>query len=1139
VAVQRLLIAVIFFWGSISSLFAQQLIVQASHTGQIETLCFSPDGELVLSGGTDCARLWETRSGRLLRNLKGHNGGIEAAAFSPNGKYIVTGGTDSLAIIWDIETGTPRHTISGFAFRPNKIVFSPNGKTVALGDDMVFMVVNLQSGKTEFVLYDFFSLNSISYNKTGSLLATSGAYFDSLSHQHRVVNVYDTRNWQLVSVYSSSSDLKISECFFKTGTDELIAVIDSGEENFSKLYAFANHKTWEITAQTNNSNNLLFEHTLSPAGNYLAAWGWGNEGFTVCQTNGQNKILNSYTQETKPLVALVFSGDSKKLVTLDKEGVVQYWNAETGELLNTIPTGLGDNATQITADYKGEYFVLGDFDGRLWLAGLQSGILLHQLAGTNVTTRTGVFNADGTRFYTANSDYFLRGWDLTNAKQANQPVNANERVNAMAASANGEEIAYTDNGGTLGVYNIRTGKLTTFTCEKYCYRFISAVFHPTEHKIAAAYCNAVVVIDLDSGTQVLKISSPFQDDQLSKIRYSADGTTLYGLNIGSDIHIWDARTGERKGLIAYYHYRPWNFEVSPDGESLVLICKDTAVRVIDSKEYKETLMIQGFTYRLSSAYLNPANDKILVADGDSVFLINTLTKKKTYSLYTGGKLVAAHWQSNKMVAERDGRLLFYAISSGQELFSIIAFEGEDHLFLLPDRNYTITKNVASQVGWVQGLKRYDFDQFDLQNNRPDKVLQALGCTDTALIEAYVKAWRKRVKRAGINPQTLTAQLHTPDIELKDTDALPLETENGEIEISLNATDTKYPLAQLNVWINGVPLYGAAGKSIGNKKQYSGRLTIPLSEGDNQIQFSVANTQGVESFRPSLNIKYNPAQAQQVRTWFIGFGVNNYKESRYTLHYSAKDIQNLAAWFAQYPNSTTDTFTDARVTRENILALKQKLMSTRTEDRVIIAFSGHGLLDDSLNFYYATQDIDFKHPAQRGVLYEEVEALLDGIPARKKLLLMDACHSGETDKDDEIPAHTETQNQPDTGTLLITRFGSKGLELLDDVAQSGTGLQNSFELMQELFADLSRGTGAHIISAAAGNSYAYEKNELKNGVFTWCILNGLQNKAADADEDETITVSELENYVKVKVSELTSGAQKPTSRSGLVQYNWEF
>jgi uncharacterized caspase-like protein len=92
-------------------------------------------------------------------------------------------------------------------------------------------------------------------------------------------------------------------------------------------------------------------------------------------------------------------------------------------------------------------------------------------------------------------------------------------------------------------------------------------------------------------------------------------------------------------------------------------------------------------------------------------------------------------------------------------------------------------------------------------------------------------------------------------------------------------------------------------------------------------------------------------------------------------------------------------------------------------------------------------------------------------------------------------------------------------------------------MGELFANLSKGSGAIVISAAAGSGYALESPEWNNGVFTYCILNGIKNKTADLNKDGSITVSELRDYVSQEVQSITKGAQKPTSRRDNVSFDF--
>ncbi|MEQ6118831.1 hypothetical protein AAOP42_04870, partial [Reichenbachiella sp. MALMAid0571] len=100
-----------------------------------------------------------------------------------------------------------------------------------------------------------------------------------------------------------------------------------------------------------------------------------------------------------------------------------------------------------------------------------------------------------------------------------------------------------------------------------------------------------------------------------------------------------------------------------------------------------------------------------------------------------------------------------------------------------------------------------------------------------------------------------------------------------------------------------------------------------------------------------------------------------------------------------------------------------------------------------------------------------------------------------------------------------------------------GLENSFQLMQELFADLRKGTGAVVISSASGAEFALESDVWKNGVFTYSILEGLEGKKCDKDKDGSVQVSELKDYVFDRVSELTNGKQHPTSRRENLEFDF--
>ena len=103
----------------------------AGHDGPIASVTFSPDGGLLLSASRDgTARLWETVSGREVRELRGGQP-LASAVFSPDGRSVLGGLADGTGRLWEVATGGDAEGFPGDETRDCFVVrFSPDGKHV-------------------------------------------------------------------------------------------------------------------------------------------------------------------------------------------------------------------------------------------------------------------------------------------------------------------------------------------------------------------------------------------------------------------------------------------------------------------------------------------------------------------------------------------------------------------------------------------------------------------------------------------------------------------------------------------------------------------------------------------------------------------------------------------------------------------------------------------------------------------------------------------------------------------------------------------------------------------------------------------------------------------------------------------------
>ena len=172
-----------------------------------------------------------------------------------------------------------------------------------------------------------------------------------------------------------------------------------------------------------------------------------------------------------------------------------------------------------------------------------------------------------------------------------------------------------------------------------------------------------------------------------------------------------------------------------------------------------------------------------------------------------------------------------------------------------------------------------------------------------------------------------------------------------------------------------------------------------------------NIKGVESSLISFEVYYKPESIVKPDLHVISIGVSNFKNTDYNLTYAGKDAEDIVRMLEDdhesFENINVHLLTNENATTDNILNLRKALENTAVNDQVVMFVASHGVLDYDMDYYIATHDIDFDNPKHQGLKYNDLEGLMDGIPARKKLLLLDACHSGEIDKDESELGQTKS------------------------------------------------------------------------------------------------------------------------------------
>ena len=1102
-------IFVFLFTLSVSSLIGQnapELRIQLGHKDDINQIVFDPNGKFVVSCSNDkTIKVWDVKSGKELFTLAGHEKYVKTIAISPDGTQLLSGGDkkEKKIFIWDLKSGKKIKEIEGLIGEVLDISINRTAEKAVI-------VESGDNFETRVGIWDLTTGTLlVEFKKATSFFAKS-ADFDENDINVVVAGKFLKKGKTNNIVIYNSEDGKEIETFKETAED--ISEVMYSYDGTHILSVGTKIQLWETSTFLNvkNVKGNATSGFYGPEGHYglfgikknIYLWDFVNDTL-IYEIKAHNKSVTS----------VAISPDGKFLLSSSKSGNLKFWDLPSGK---NIPHFKGRKAD-----------------------------VIQQVA----------FSGNDKILYTVVDDKKIQYWDMTKMKMKFLKVNPKRskkrfEVTSIDFSPDEKYAVITPNL-EKGVYIYDMEKQKEVKFLKNTSYVKNAIYSPTgKYVVAGGKDNKIVVWNPEKEEALFKLSGHISN--INSLTFTKDDKYLFSGSNDKTFKYWDISAQSLLHSISTKYYVN-SISLSPAESFILTACgnKQDVFRknAAELLEWDKSLLEEyakkkpkespksfiGHSLAVMDAVYNSTGTKIASSSVDNKIIIwDSETGEKIHELKghssTVNSLAFTHDDKVLVSGGSDALVKLWNVETGENLMSVLTFDnGKDYILFTPDNYYTCTKDGVKNVHFVLNNEVYLFEQFDLRLNRPDIVASKFPNVNMSLVNAYHKAYEKRLRKMGFTIEMLGDDFHIPEISITNKEAVPYLVTEPFVQIEIEANDDTYLLDRINVWINDVPIYGMKGIDLRGSNIHNIKKTIELelSRGNNKIQVSVLNQKGAESFKQDKFVYYDVPDKKN-NLYVIAVGVSQFTDSEFNLDYAAKDATDIVNLFNKqkdnFANVYSKLITNNEATRENVKATKKMLMNSNVDDQVIVFVASHGLLDDNLDYYLATTDIDFYHPSGRGLVYEDLENVLDGIPARKKILLIDACHSGEVDEE-EVVVLANNSSAPETSDDN-SGVKSRGFKR---IASSGLGLASTFELMKELFADLRRGSGAMVISSAGGKEYAFESAEWNNGVFTYSLLEGLETNHADINADGIVSVSELRDYISLKVQKLTNGKQNPSSR----------
>lgn len=307
-------------------------IPQKGHLDAITTLAISPDSRTLVSGSRDFTlKLWDLKTGQLLRTLSEHYEPIVSGHFVNGGKSLISSSISGKVLQWELPAAKlSRSFVNYTAMRPEGGI-----RTTVIDPEKRVMASSAWGGS--ILLYN---LKTDKVTRIPSQLMAS---------EQAMVMSPDAR-----TLVTSNSDGQIQQWNVSTG---------------KLLKRLPNTQGWQ-------SSELTSAIVLNRPGTTLITGSWGGKiGVWNFQTG---QLLKTFKAHEKMVSSLVVSVNNQVLISGGDDQKIKIWDLKTGQLLRTL-VGHNGSISALAISPNNKWLVSGSSDRSIKIWNLQTGELRRTL----------------------------------------------------------------------------------------------------------------------------------------------------------------------------------------------------------------------------------------------------------------------------------------------------------------------------------------------------------------------------------------------------------------------------------------------------------------------------------------------------------------------------------------------------------------------------------------------------------------------------------------------------------------------------------------------------------------------------------------------------------------------------------------